>query len=185
MPSRAWKVLSAVIALPLAGCYTTARTEPPTKSADLYIGKTLYTRGDNFQFCSEPRDYLKSAPTGCATLKAGTPVAITELVKAGPTENYLGTDASGRQGYITSIDIIYMDSEAVYKAKMAEKAECDRKGGIRTGMTRAQLYASCWGRPGKINTTITGSRRHEQLVYGGQNYVYLEDGVVTSIQTSN
>lgn len=51
-------------------------------------------------------------------------------------------------------------------------------------MTRAQVYASCWGKPEKTNITATASGRHEQLVYGGGQYVYLTDGVVTSIQTS-
>ncbi len=39
------------------------------------------------------------------------------------------------------------------------------------GMTREQLYASCWGRPQKINRTITAQEISEQLVYPGLTLV--------------
>ncbi len=65
----------------------------------------------------------------------------------------------------------------------AAKAACDRKGGVRVGMTRDQVYASCWGKPQRINSTIVAGSKHDQLVYGLSSYVYLDDGVVTAIQT--
>jgi hypothetical protein len=56
-------------------------------------------------------------------------------------------------------------------------------GGIRIGMTADQVIAS-WGRPDDINRSIFATGVHEQWVYGelGGSYVYLEDGVVTSLQ---
>lgn len=66
----------------------------------------------------------------------------------------------------------------------AEKAACERKGGPAIGMSRAQLYATCWGKPAKINTTMTSGVEFEQFVYGLGFYVYLRNGVVTSIQTT-
>jgi len=72
----------------------------------------------------------------------------------------------------------------VEAAKAAAKHPCKVKGGVAVGMTRAQVYASCWGKPTKINITTTGSGDHEQLVYPGYQYVYLHNGIVTSIQTS-
>ena len=76
------------------------------------------------------------------------------------------------------------DSERVHRVKAAEKTECKRKGGVAVGMTRAQVYASCWGKPQKTNVTTTAGGDHEQLVYPGFQYVYLRNGIVTSIQTS-
>ena len=76
------------------------------------------------------------------------------------------------------------DDEAIHKLKVAEEAECDRKGGVAIGMTKTQVLASCWGKPERVNTTITAGLRSEQWVYG-YNYVYLRDDVVTSIQTSS
>lgn len=66
----------------------------------------------------------------------------------------------------------------------SEKAECERKGGPRIGMNRSQVYATCWGKPYKINTTMTSGIEFEQFVYGLGFYVYLRNGTVTSIQTS-
>lgn len=70
------------------------------------------------------------------------------------------------------------------KAKAtAAKKECDRRGGVSIGMTADQVRASCWGKPERINQTITARGKHEQWIYG-RSYVYLENGTVTSIQTS-
>jgi hypothetical protein len=66
----------------------------------------------------------------------------------------------------------------------AQKDRCDRLGGARIGMTSNGVLKSCWGKPRHVNTTITARGKHEQWVYGG-GYLYLDDGVVTSIQTSN
>lgn len=54
---------------------------------------------------------------------------------------------------------------------------------IFIGMTAEQLRAA-WGRPENVNSTIHANSRHEQWVYGTGNYVYVEDGVITSLQTS-
>lgn len=66
----------------------------------------------------------------------------------------------------------------------AGKAVCAKKGGVGIGMTKEQVYASCWGKPEKVNVTTTAGGDHEQWVYPGYQYVYLSNGVVTSIQTS-
>jgi hypothetical protein len=64
------------------------------------------------------------------------------------------------------------------------KALCARVGGARVGLTAEAVRASCWCKPYRINETVTASHRHEQWVYGSGQYVYLTDGVVTSIQVS-
>lgn len=50
------------------------------------------------------------------------------------------------------------------------------------GMTANEVENSTWGKPTKINKTITKYGVHEQWVYSSGRYVYLDDGVVTSIQ---
>jgi hypothetical protein len=82
-------------------------------------------------------------------------------------------------GYIKDTDAIMMLDDTERKHQIEAKHDCDRRGGVAVGMTKAQVYASCWGKPKSINETTTASRNHEQLVY-----VYLDNGVVTSIQTS-
>ena len=50
------------------------------------------------------------------------------------------------------------------------------------GMTAEEVRNSTWGEPQKINTTITANHTTEQWCYSNYRYVYLEDGIVTSIQ---
>lgn len=50
------------------------------------------------------------------------------------------------------------------------------------GMTKSELEESSWGKPYDINRTTTAYGVREQWCYSGYRYVYLEDGVVVSIQ---
>jgi hypothetical protein len=60
-------------------------------------------------------------------------------------------------------------------------------GKIFVGMTADEVILS-WGRPSKINATISGRGRSEQWIYrrgriGDDQYVYVDNGVVTSMQS--
>lgn len=57
---------------------------------------------------------------------------------------------------------------------------CERK--IKIGFTEDELRFS-WGNPNKINETTVSGKQHQQFVYSDQ-YVYLENGIVTSFQSS-
>lgn len=74
--------------------------------------------------------------------------------------------------------------EAERRQAEIEKREAKHHG-VNIGMTEAQVLGSNWGRPQSINTTITAGGRHEQWVYGGFNYLYFKDGILTSIQTGH
>lgn len=50
-------------------------------------------------------------------------------------------------------------------------------------MTTEQVLRSTWGKPKSINETITAGGRHEQWIYPGHQYLYFDNGVLTSIQT--
>jgi hypothetical protein len=52
---------------------------------------------------------------------------------------------------------------------------------IHVGMTAEQVRAS-WGKPSEVNATIYSHSKHEQWVYGSNQYVYFEDGVMTALQ---
>jgi hypothetical protein len=56
---------------------------------------------------------------------------------------------------------------------------------IYAGMTAEQVKTA-WGKPYKINTTIIGDREHEQWVMHkyGSDYVYFDNGIMTSLQQS-
>lgn len=68
-----------------------------------------------------------------------------------------------------------------------DREACDAIAGkkIFVGMTAEQVIAA-WGKPYKINSTLTGNSKHEQWVMHehGSSYVYFEDGVMTALQQS-
>jgi hypothetical protein len=57
------------------------------------------------------------------------------------------------------------------------------KGHIMIGMSEEQVRMA-WGRPDKINRTVTINRTSEQWMYGSSNYLYFDNGVLTSYQTA-
>ena len=71
------------------------------------------------------------------------------------------------------------------RASRIESAVANRS--IIIGMSANEAVRS-WGQPAKVNTSVGAYGRREQWVYrrGGQaaQYVYVDDGVVTSVQTS-
>lgn len=52
----------------------------------------------------------------------------------------------------------------------------------KVGMTAQEVKDSQWGSPEKINKTTTAYTIHEQWVYSGYRYIYLDNGIVTAIQ---
>lgn len=64
----------------------------------------------------------------------------------------------------------------------AASAAAKRRSGILIGMTAEDVLASSWGRPERVNRTISARGTSEQWVYGGRNYLYFENGVLTTIQ---
>lgn len=59
-----------------------------------------------------------------------------------------------------------------------------RKEGINIGMTREDVLKSNWGRPERVNTTVTTRGTREQWVYGGSQYLYFDNGILTAVQQS-
>lgn len=57
------------------------------------------------------------------------------------------------------------------------------KRNARIGMTADQVRAA-WGKPASINSSVYASGTHEQWVYGSNQYVYFENGVMTALQQS-
>jgi hypothetical protein len=73
--------------------------------------------------------------------------------------------------------------KAEQKKQAAAEAARRKREGVSIGMTKDEVRASSWGRPQNINTSVYRFGTHEQWVYGGGNYLYFENGVLTSIQT--
>lgn len=63
-----------------------------------------------------------------------------------------------------------------------EACETIAKGKIQIGFTEAQVTAA-WGRPERKNVTTHANHVSEQWVYGSGNYVYFDEGIMTTVQT--
>lgn len=75
-----------------------------------------------------------------------------------------------------------------HSSELSERdIRCIQQGIIYIGMPSSHVVAS-WGKPDRINNTITAYGRSAQWVYGytfsykKQTYVYFEDEKVTAIQ---
>lgn len=71
---------------------------------------------------------------------------------------------------------------AAEKQEAAAEARHKRSEGVRIGMSKADVLASSWGRPERVNTTTNVYGTREQWVYGSRNYLYFENDVLVSIQ---
>lgn len=95
------------------------------------------------------------------------------------------SDLAGRYGFVHDPELEPLEARA--DAKVAAMREAQRKAearkkGVSVGMSKEQVLESSWGKPQSVNTTTTAFGVREQWVYGGRNYLYFTDGVLTSIQ---
>lgn len=85
-----------------------------------------------------------------------------------------------------------MEKLAAEKALAEKKARLTKQYGrelasiilenkVQIGMT-TEMCREAWGLPEDINSTSGSWGIHEQWVYGGGNYLYFENGILTSIQ---
>lgn len=101
------------------------------------------------------------------------------------SELYSGKEAqSPSEEYILpmSPEDLRIAQQQQRKKAVAAAAAWKARGGVSIGMTAAQVRQSNWGGPQHINRTTGSHGVHEQWVYGGGNYIYLQNGRVTSIQ---
>lgn len=75
--------------------------------------------------------------------------------------------------------VLEIESEKVEKAQLIEEAKGKNP---HLGMSREEVEASLWGKPLDINRTVTKYSTYEQWVYGNGQYLYFDDGILTSFQ---
>lgn len=91
------------------------------------------------------------------------------------------TISLGEDGALTIKNMIGDEDTRVYE-KISDNTEVpEEKVEPAIGMTEAEVYASTWGAPQKVNTTETAAGKREQWVYD-VGYIYLDNGIVTAIQ---
>lgn len=153
---------------------------------DSNVGKNFWVK-TAVRLCSQP----SSLALGCTIISAPTRLAIDRIdegtQEAGGRTFPIGiaychgTLDDGRAGYVMCSELM---AQATDTDPVVAAADCKRRGDPRVGMTAKQVEATCWGKPDHVNRSETAGAINDQYVYGDSRYVYLRNGVVTSIQTS-
>jgi hypothetical protein len=174
----------------LAACSTAPKvdltpvTSSPLPSMQKYnghIGKDYWVIGGILQLCKGPTS------VDCMEfLNRGTHLKVDGLVpnhteSAGTSYDYPYFHVvmdDGRSGFIDA-DMLSIGTTTIDPAAVV--AECKKKGAPKLGMNAAQVKATCWGPPQYVNTKIRKSGKYEQYVYGDNKFVYLRNGIVTSV----
>lgn len=132
-------------------------------------------------------------PTLAERFKAERPAMMAAMQKALQTKDYYSTLSYGEDFKSVSdaeFDalwgrVVLAEGKATAIAAKQQEAKdkaAARKKGVSIGMTREQVVGSSWGRPEHVNTTRTSYGVREQWVYGSRNYLYFQDGILTTIQ---
>jgi hypothetical protein len=153
---------------------------PSMQKYNEYVGKDYWVTGNLLQ-CDGP-----STLHCLQFLKLGTHVKVDGLV---PNHSEVGGVSSdepyfhivmddGRAGFVSAL--IFSNVTTTLDPVTA-LAECKKKGNPKIGMTAAQVKATCWGPPKYVNAKVRATGKYEQYVYGDNKFVYLRDGIVTSV----
>ncbi|MDP3636478.1 MAG: hypothetical protein U0989_08245 [Azonexus sp.] len=119
------------------------------------------------------------------TINAETRIKSLELlVKDYPDQltKYTNTQIKLEKEIASENRLQKLEYEKQLKILKHREAAERRSRGVNIGMSPEEVKASSWGRPKSINTTTGVYGTHEQWVYGGQNYLYFENGRLTTIQ---
>lgn len=138
-----------------------------TTGAALMAERDKNTTSRQHAKCTEGADEL--ARNATADMKAKRPADAEYLLR--PCMQFDDTPAKLKK--------LHADAKQAFAS--AEKKR-KRAEGVAIGMSQDDVLASSWGKPQKINSTHTARHTREQWVYGNGNYLYFEDGVLTSIQ---
>lgn len=108
------------------------------------------------------------------------------ILKSMPKNEFCAAYGKGiREGEVEGIgalsDIMKLLKKELTRRKIKLDDSLVRKGHIKLGISECQLYAS-WGLPEDQNQSVGRWGVHTQHVYGLGNYVYTENGRVTSWQ---
>jgi hypothetical protein len=154
---------------------------PSMQKYNEYVGKDYWVTGNVVRLCEGP-----STLRCLQFLQPKTHVKVDGLV---PNHSEVGGVSSdepyfhivmddGRAGFVSAV--IFSNVTTTLDPVTA-LAECKKKGNPKIGMTAAQVKATCWGPPKYVNAKVRTTGKYEQYVYGDNKFVYLRDGIVTSV----
>ncbi|WP_218830299.1 DUF2845 domain-containing protein [Psychrobacter sp. JB193] len=81
------------------------------------------------------------------------------------------------------VKVTYYEDTDEGKQEAAYQAQLAKKPAAAIGMTKEQVRNKTnWGEPNDINTTTNKYGTHEQWVYDDYQYLYFDNGKLTTIQ---
>jgi hypothetical protein len=174
--------------LAIVACSSTSRVQKATVSEYALertkVGMTLWVTGV-LRVCQKPE---REGPD-CENLTKNQKIVITNVVggtaptdKDIPIEKYYQISYGDQKSGFSLTSAV--EPMTTNRDPQIVASECKKSGPPRVGMTTEQVVATCWGRPKKVNRTEVGGVVSDQFVYDSAS-VYLRDGVVTSVQTTD
>jgi hypothetical protein len=171
-------VTVAALALPTTALGQT-RTLP-------VVGETRWLNDDvdDVEFCPNPSFKLG----GCSIVKERKFIVLGGRTKdpTGLNFSFYRVEVAGRTGYVHAEEFESVThDDALEKQRQevlaAAKAECERRGQPKIGMTTTQAVATCWGKPQRVIKTTTAAGVQQDFVYGGGHILRFENEKLTAI----
>ena len=106
---------------------------------------------------------------------------LTDVISNGETIRKVDICEAGRDEQASTYSPSQVSTKPPARKKVASTPRV-KKQGVLLGMNQEAVLSSSWGRPKDINRTTNRYGTREQWVYGNGNYLYFENGILTSIQ---
>ena len=90
---------------------------------------------------------------------------------------------TGEKGYLAFNDRYFFNEDPIDPKWDKAVVELVKQRKIKIGMSEKQALLS-WGKPERVNKSVGSYGVHEQWVYSRGQYVYMENGKLTSFQSS-
>lgn len=157
----------------------------------LSVGSAVHAADETYKML-RPNATIKLCPTvaapiaQCASLEGGSGglrlTVIQSFRNAVGNRTYLRVrSVVGEDGFIDGADAAIASGDPIGSRTDAVAAgPCQDSGSLpQIGMTRAQVDASCWGKPAKIVTTSTLTLQQEDYFYENGRVLRLVNGLVS------
>lgn len=151
------------------------------------IGTTIWVNNSEV---ARPQDLITENKESSYTTFNLEPLAVTDVV-LGSYGHSKGTGpfflkvkkGSGEVGLLKFNQRYFYENDPLPKETSADIKTTIQQQKIKVGMTQEHAILS-WGKPKKVNKSVGAWGVHEQWVYGSQ-YLYFENGRLSSFQSSN
>ncbi len=157
-----------------AGCLSNDVSVPldPTVFAydKTYIGKK-YRSPVNVQILCPKPDFQINQPNDCVIATDDGATTVVDVAATRGNVFFKLRLSDGREGYVTESELLLLEQFS--------------RPSPEIGMSESAASDTNWGIPEKKNITEIAGHRSEQWVFPSSGYLYIEDGVLRTIQRND